>query len=156
LSHERSGESRGERGLGKPLRLTSWRHSAFHYDVSNDFYALWLDSRLVYSCGYFKSPQDDLEAAQAQKLKYICRKLRLRRGDGLLDLGCGWGGLMQYAAAEYGVEAFGITLSAPQAELARERFRQAGVSAQCRVGSERPPRSRFVTAVRQDCQRWHV
>jgi cyclopropane-fatty-acyl-phospholipid synthase len=106
---------------------------SYHYDVSNDFYALWLDSRLVYSCGYFKSPQDDLEVAQAQKLEYICRKLRLRRGDRLLDLGCGWGGLMQYAAAKYGVEAFGITLSVPQAELARERFRQAGVSAQCRV-----------------------
>jgi cyclopropane-fatty-acyl-phospholipid synthase len=106
---------------------------SYHYNVSNDFYALWLDSRLVYSCGYFKSPQDDLELAQEQKLEYICRKLRLRRGDRLLDLGCGWGGLMQYAAAHYGVEAFGVTLSVPHAELARERFRQAGVSDQCRV-----------------------
>ena len=106
---------------------------SYHYDVSNDFYALWLDSRLVYSCGYFKSPEDDLEVAQEQKLEYICRKLRLRRGDRMLDLGCGWGGLMEYAATHYGAQVYGVTLSAPQAELARERFRQAGVSDQCRV-----------------------
>jgi cyclopropane-fatty-acyl-phospholipid synthase len=108
------------------------RAVTYHYD-SNDFYALWLDRRLVYSCGYFKSAGDDLDTAQEQKLDYICRKLRLRRGDRILDLGCGWGGLLQYAAAKYGVEAFGITLSVPQAELARERFREAGVSDQCRV-----------------------
>lgn len=105
----------------------------YHYDVSNDFYALWLDRRLIYSCGYFKSAGDDLDTAQEQKLDYICRKLRLRRGDRLLDLGCGWGGLMEYAVTHYGVHALGVTLSAPQAELARERFRLAGIADRCRV-----------------------
>jgi cyclopropane-fatty-acyl-phospholipid synthase len=106
---------------------------SYHYDVSNDFYALWLDSRMVYSCGYFQSEHDDLDVAQEQKLEYLCRKLRLRRGDRLLDLGCGWGGLMQFAAAKYGVEALGVTLSVPQAELARERLRRAKISDRCRV-----------------------
>lgn len=105
----------------------------YHYDVSNDFYALWLDSRMVYSCGYFKSEKDSLDTAQEQKLDYLCRKLRLRRGDHILDLGCGWGGLMEYAVIHYGVQACGVTLSIPQAELARERFRQAGISDRCRV-----------------------
>ena len=67
---------------------------SFHHDVSNDFYKLWLDQALVYSCAYFKSPEDNLEAAQKQKLDYICRKLRLRPGERLLDIGCGWGGLI--------------------------------------------------------------
>ncbi|HKR94483.1 MAG TPA: class I SAM-dependent methyltransferase, partial [Candidatus Angelobacter sp.] len=66
---------------------------SFHYDLSNDFYQLWLDSRMVYSCAYFKSSSDDLETAQTQKLDHICRKLRLHRGERLLDIGCGWGGL---------------------------------------------------------------
>ena len=109
------------------------RAVTYHYDVSNEFYALWLDHRLVYSCGYFKSASDDLDTAQEQKLDYICRKLRLRRGDRLLDLGCGWGGLMEYAVTHYGVYAFGVTLSVPQAELARERFRLAGIADRCRV-----------------------
>jgi cyclopropane-fatty-acyl-phospholipid synthase len=105
----------------------------YHYDVSSDFYALWLGRRMVYSCGYFKSTGDDLDTAQEQKLDYICRKLRLRRGDRLLDLGCGWGSLMEFAVTHYGVQAFGVTLSAPQAELARERFRLAGIADRCRV-----------------------
>ncbi|HEX2917419.1 MAG TPA: class I SAM-dependent methyltransferase, partial [Edaphobacter sp.] len=105
----------------------------YHYDVSNDFYALWLDSRMVYSCGYFKLESDTLDTAQEQKLDYLCRKLRLRRGDRILDLGCGWGGLMEYAVIHYGVHACGVTLSIPQAELARKRFRQAGISDRCRV-----------------------
>jgi len=105
----------------------------YHYDVSNDFYSLWLDPRMVYSCAYFKSAEDSLETAQEQKLDYVCRKLRLRRGDHLLDLGCGWGGLMEYAATHYGAQAFGVTLSVPQAKMARERFHQAGVSDRCKV-----------------------
>ncbi len=117
------------------------RHSAerdrsavrYHYDVSNDFFKLFLDRQMVYSCAYFRSPEDDLETAQRQKLDYLCRKLRLKPGDKLLELGCGWGGLLMHAAREYGAEAFGITLSVPQAELARERIRQAGLASQCRV-----------------------
>ena len=105
----------------------------YHYDVSNDFFRLFLDQRMIYSCAYFRSPDDDLDTAQQQKLDYICRKLRLRPGERLLELGCGWGGLLIHAAREYGVDAFGITLSIRQAELARERIRQAGLASRCRV-----------------------
>ncbi len=105
----------------------------YHYNVSNDFYALWLDRRMVYSCAYFATPDDDLDTAQEWKLDYICRKLRLRHGQRLLDIGCGWGGLVLHAARNYGVEALGITLSQPQAELANERICQAGLAGRCRV-----------------------
>jgi cyclopropane-fatty-acyl-phospholipid synthase len=122
-------------------RLHGLRHSksrdrlavTYHYDVSNTFYSLWLDSRMVYSCAYFASPGEELDAAQERKLDYICRKLRLRGGERLLDIGCGWGGLVIHAALLHGVDATGITLSRPQAELANERIRQAGVSDRCRV-----------------------
>src|SRR5215510_412485 len=76
---------------------------------------------------------DDLDTAQERKLDYLCRKLRLRRGQRLLDIGCGWGGLIIYAAQHYGVEVLGITLSKPQAEVANERIRQAGLANRCRV-----------------------
>jgi cyclopropane-fatty-acyl-phospholipid synthase len=101
--------------------------------VSNEFYALWLDRRMVYSCAYFIDPEEDLEAAQERKLDYLCRKLRLRPGERLLDIGCGWGGLVIHAAQHYGVEALGITLSRPQVDLANERIREAGLSHCCRV-----------------------
>ncbi len=106
---------------------------AYHYDVSNDFYHLWLDSRMVYSCAYFISPEDDLDTAQARKLDYICRKLRLEPGQRLLDIGCGWGGLVIHAAQHYGVDATGITLSQPQADLANARIAKAGLEDHCRV-----------------------
>jgi cyclopropane-fatty-acyl-phospholipid synthase len=105
----------------------------YHYNRSNDFYGLWLDSRMVYSCAYFASPTDDLDAAQERKLDYICRKLRLHPGERLLDIGCGWGGLVMYAAQHYGVETYGITLSQPQAELAQKRIQEAGLIGRCRV-----------------------
>src|SRR5579884_1589060 len=106
---------------------------SFHYDLSNDFYQLWLDPSMVYSCAYFKSPHDDVATAQKQKLEYICRKLRLRPGERLLDIGCGWGGLIMHAAREYGVHATGITLSEQQLALAQERIHQAGLSSCCEV-----------------------
>jgi cyclopropane-fatty-acyl-phospholipid synthase len=119
---------------GRPHSLARDRQAVtYHYDVSNDFYALWLDRRLVYSCAYFLSPGDDLDTAQEQKLEHLCRKLRLRPGQRLLDIGCGWGGLVMYAAQRYGVDATGITLSQPQADLAQERIRAAGLSGRCRV-----------------------
>jgi cyclopropane-fatty-acyl-phospholipid synthase len=105
----------------------------YHYDVSNDFYALWLDKQMVYSCAYFETGDEDLETAQVGKLDYICRKLRLRPGERLLDIGCGWGGLIMHAARNYGVEAVGITLSENQAALARERIERVGLQKQCRV-----------------------
>ena len=96
----------------------------YHYDVGNDFYRLWLDERMVYSCAYFDRPLDlddptQLEQAQRAKLDLICRKLRLVPGERLLDVGCGWGGLIIHAAQHYGVDAVGITLSEKQASEAR-------------------------------------
>ncbi len=104
-----------------------------HYDLSNDFFSLWLDRRMAYSCAYFLSPSDDLDRAQERKLDYLCRKLRLMQGERLLDIGCGWGGLIMHAARHYGVDALGLTLSKPQAELANERIRQSGLGRSCRV-----------------------
>ncbi|MEP6618778.1 MAG: class I SAM-dependent methyltransferase [bacterium] len=108
----------------------------YHYDVGNDFYALWLDERMVYSCAYFDSNTDveaNLDAAQVAKLDLICRKLRLAPGERLLDVGCGWGGLIMHAAEHYGVSALGVTLSDAQAALARERIAARGLSDRCRV-----------------------
>ena len=100
---------------------------SFHYDVSNDFYRLWLDERMVYSCGYFARDEASLDQAQEAKLHHICRKLRLRAGQRMLDIGCGWGGLAIFAAQRFGLHVTGITLSRQQAELARERVRVAGL-----------------------------
>jgi cyclopropane-fatty-acyl-phospholipid synthase len=105
----------------------------YHYNVSNDFYALFLDKNLVYSCAYFEHGNENLDVAQERKLDYLCRKLRLQPGERLLDIGCGWGGLVIYAAQRYGVKSLGVTLSQPQADLANERIRQAGLSELCRV-----------------------
>jgi cyclopropane-fatty-acyl-phospholipid synthase len=90
------------------------RNIAHHYDVSNAFYRIWLDQRMVYSCAYFRDDADTLDAAQFQKLDHICRKLGWRRGERLLDIGCGWGGSSFHAAERYGVDATGITLSQNQ------------------------------------------
>ena len=98
-----------------------------HYDVSNDFYKLFLDERMVYSCAYFHSPDDTLETAQAQKLDHICRKLRLQPGERLLDIGCGWGALVIWAAKHYGVHAHGITLSKEQLAEAKARIAAEGL-----------------------------
>jgi len=99
----------------------------FHYDVSNEFYALWLDRAMVYSCAYFESPEVDLDTAQQAKLDHICRKLSLRPGEKFLDVGCGWGALVIHAARHYGVHAHGVTLSPQQLKVARERIEQAGL-----------------------------
>ena len=104
-----------------------------HYDVSNEFYALWLDPRMVYSCAYFRTEGDGLEQAQLAKLDYICAKLRLTPGETFLDIGCGWGALLMRAAQCYGVDATGITLSENQFRLATERIRAAGLQDRCRV-----------------------
>lgn len=129
------------RNVKQAAHLNGVRHSkerdrqavTYHYDRSNDFYALWLDRRMVYSCAYFATSDDDLDTAQEQKLDYICRKLRLRPGERLLDIGCGWGGLVLHAVQHYGVEAYGITLSQQQASFAQERINEAGLADRCRV-----------------------
>ena len=105
----------------------------YHYDVSNEFYQLWLDDKMVYSCAYFADPGESIDAAQSRKLDYICRKLRLQPGERLLDIGCGWGALIMHAAQHYGVEALGVTLSEKQLALANERIAAAGLADRCRA-----------------------
>ena len=95
------------------------RATQYHYDVSNEFYALFLDPRMVYTCAYYRSPDGDLAQAQEDKLDLVCRKLRLAPGERLLDVGCGWGSLVLWAAERYGVSAHGVTLSRAQAEWAQ-------------------------------------
>lgn len=99
-----------------------------HYDVSNEFYRLWLDEDMVYSCAYFRSAQDSLAQAQQQKIDHILRKIRLQPGQRLLDVGCGWGALVLRAASAFGARCVGVTLSHRQFELASERVRAAGLS----------------------------
>ncbi len=105
----------------------------FHYDVSNAFYALWLDKERVYSCAYFKTAEDTLDQAQQNKLEHICRKLRLLAGVHLLDIGCGWGALVCWAAKHYGVQAHGITLSQTQYDFAQERIVREGLQSRVTV-----------------------
>ncbi|MCQ2997881.1 C17 cyclopropane fatty acid synthase CfaB [Pseudomonas syringae] len=100
---------------------------SYHYDVSNEFYQLWLDKEMVYSCAYFKTGNESLEQAQQDKFHHLCRKLRLKPGEYLLDVGCGWGGLARFAAREYGVKVLGITLSREQLKLARARVKAEGL-----------------------------
>ncbi len=122
-------------------RLRGRRHSkardaaaiSHHYDVSNAFYRLVLGPSLTYSCAVFHEPSNTLEQAQANKYQLICRKLDLRPGMRLLDVGCGWGGMVQHAAQHHGVEAVGITISTRQAELAEKRVAEAGLSDQVQI-----------------------
>jgi cyclopropane-fatty-acyl-phospholipid synthase len=114
-------------------RRSNRRNIAHHYDVSNAFYRLWLDERMVYSCAYFRRDGDTLDVAQAQKLDHICRKLRLAEGERFLDIGCGWGGLLFWAAEQYGVDATGITLSRNQFEHVRDEIARRGLGDRVRV-----------------------
>jgi cyclopropane-fatty-acyl-phospholipid synthase len=134
------------RGARAPLRND--RDSiSYHYDVSNEFYRLWLDPNLVYSCAYFSDAEQTLEAAQQDKLDYLCRKLRLRPGLKLLDVGCGWGALVSWAASHYGVEAHGITLSGKQYQYACERIDREGLQEKVKVElrdyRQLPPEGRY-------------
>ncbi len=119
------------------MRLRTKRRDAkaiaFHYDVSNEFYALFLDRRMVYTCAYYRRPDGDLDQAQEDKLDLVCRKLRLQPGERLLDIGCGWGSLAMWAAEHYGVQALGVTLSRAQAEWAQAAIRRAGLEGRARV-----------------------
>jgi cyclopropane-fatty-acyl-phospholipid synthase len=104
-----------------------------HYDVGDDFFGLWLDRRRVYSCAYFRRADDTLDIAQEQKLDHICRKLRLAPGERFLDIGCGWGALVTWAAERYGVRALGVTLSQNQHDYARARVRELGLEGRCEI-----------------------
>ena len=105
----------------------------YHYDVSNEFYAIFLDRDMLYSCAYFRTPADTLDTAQEQKLDHILTKLRLKPGERFLDIGCGWGALVIHAARKYGAVARGITLSRQQFEYAQQRIRREGLADRCAV-----------------------
>ena len=105
----------------------------FHYDVSNEFYQLWLDPEMQYSCAYFRDWDQTLEQAQLNKLEMICRKLRLKPGEKMLDIGCGWGGLICYAAQNYDVRAHGVTLSQEQHDFAKEKIARLGLEGRVTV-----------------------
>ncbi|MDR3428509.1 MULTISPECIES: SAM-dependent methyltransferase [Silvimonas] len=106
---------------------------SYHYDVSNEFYSAFLDKQMVYSCGYFRSETDTLDAAQEQKIDHILRKLNIQPGQRLLDIGCGWGALIVRAVRHYGARAVGVTLSSNQYEYAKERIAREGLSDRCEV-----------------------
>ena len=106
---------------------TNQTNIKYHYDLSNEFYALFLDPEMVYSCAYFTEPHDDLARAQRDKLDVICRKLRLKPDETFLDIGCGWGALPIYAAQHYGVRAHGVTLSDQQYTYAMAKIARLGL-----------------------------
>ena len=140
MAEELSG-AQANSGSGSSRLLQWMRHTRsfdrkairHHYDVGEDFYQLWLDRRRVYSCAYFKRADDTLEIAQEQKLDLICRKLKLQPGERFLDVGCGWGALVIWAAQHYKVRATGITLSEHQHEYARQRIKAEGLEGVCDV-----------------------
>jgi cyclopropane-fatty-acyl-phospholipid synthase len=129
-----------QQGRGK---LPSWltRHTRksdrkaieYHYDVSNEFYSLWLDPKMVYSCAYFPEGSENLATAQTLKLEHVCRKLMISPGQTLLDIGCGWGAFAIHAARHHGAKVVGVTLSTKQYELARERVHAAGLDDQVEI-----------------------
>lgn len=108
--------------------LDSKKNVSYHYDVSNDFYSLWLDPTLTYSCAYFKKEDDSLERAQLDKHEHIFKKLQLKKGETLVDIGCGWGGMMFYAAENYGVKCEGYTLSENQYNYVLEEIKKRNVA----------------------------
>lgn len=110
-----------------PSLMKSKKDIAHHYDIGNDFYSLWLDKTMSYSCGYFKNPTDTLYDAQMNKIHHILKKLNLKEGQHLLDIGCGWGYLIIEAAKLHKVKALGITLSEEQFKKAKERIKQEGL-----------------------------
>jgi cyclopropane-fatty-acyl-phospholipid synthase len=109
------------------------RQVQFHYDVSDDFYSLWLDPRRVYSCAYFRAPGQSLAQAQESKLDHICRKLMLRPGERFLDIGAGWGGLLLWAAEHYGADCTGITLSKNQHAYVNQLIEARGLRGRVRM-----------------------
>ena len=136
-AQEETGGWRRLLAWARSLRLHSPERDAeqvqFHYDLSDDFYTLWLDPRRVYSCAYFRESSMDLAAAQEAKLDHICRKLRLAPGERFLDMGAGWGGLLLWAAQHYGVQATGITLSHHQHAYVQQRIAELGLAGRVQI-----------------------
>lgn len=129
------------RFLNRQNRTRSWQVGEAHYDLGNEFYAAMLDERMTYTCGYWSDGAKTLHEAQEAKLDMICRKLQLRPGMRLLDIGCGWGSLMGFAAERYGVECVGVTISKEQAAWASERYR--GLPLEFRLQDYRDVNERF-------------
>ncbi|MFV2004319.1 MAG: class I SAM-dependent methyltransferase, partial [Gammaproteobacteria bacterium] len=127
LSHFHHDKSAHTVRAGRSRRRNTKKSISHHYDVGNDFYNLWLDKEMVYSCAYFSDMDQTLDSAQQDKLDYICKKLRLTPDQTLLDIGCGWGALICWAAKKYGVKAHGITLSEQQFAYAQQRIRKEGL-----------------------------
>jgi cyclopropane-fatty-acyl-phospholipid synthase len=133
------------RGAALPaLRQSKWRPSSgdpsenkrnisYHYDLSNTFYSLWLDKEMVYTCAYCTDWDNDIDRMQQDKLEMICRKLRLKAGERMLDIGCGWGAVSMYAARHYGVTAYGVTLSEQQVAYANEKIKRLGLQDRVRI-----------------------
>jgi cyclopropane-fatty-acyl-phospholipid synthase len=127
-------------GLKRP-KLSGSKHSkqrdkeaiTYHYDMSNDFYAQWLGSTMAYTCGIYNDPSEDLDIAQVRKFDAVAQKLELKPDDRMLDIGCGWGGLVLHAARSFGVRATGITLSEQQAAYANEKIHKLGLQDRCKV-----------------------
>jgi len=124
---------RRARSLASHTQGKDAEHIRFHYDVSDDFYALWLDPRRVYSCAYFRDPAMSLQSAQEAKLDHICRKLLLKPGERFLDIGAGWGALLLWAAEHYGVDATGITLSRNQHAYVQRLIESRGLQGRVRI-----------------------
>lgn len=123
----------GQKRAGHPARRNCRESISHHYDISNDFYKLWLDPQMIYSCAYFRDARQTLADAQCDKLDYICRKLRLQPGQDFLDIGCGWGALVCWAAKHYGVIAHGITLSEQQYHYAQQCILDQGLETRVSV-----------------------
>jgi cyclopropane-fatty-acyl-phospholipid synthase len=119
--------------VAEDRRTLDKRAIEHHYDLSNEFYRLFLDSLMVYTCAYYRTPDGSLEQAQRDKLDLVCRKLRLQPGERLLDIGCGWGSLAIWAAQNYGVHALGVTLSREQVKWANEWIARERLEDRCRV-----------------------
>lgn len=125
--------NRFNRHLSSNARRLQRKQIAHHYDLGNDFYRLWLDETMTYSCAYFRTPTDTLERAQEQKRRHILRKLQLRPGMTLLDIGSGWGHLLIAAAQEYGARGHGVTLSQEQYDLSSQKVAALGLSDQITI-----------------------
>ncbi len=128
-----AGANSRRQGAARVTKRKTRQNIQYHYDVSNAFYALFLDPQMVYSCGYFTDWSNDIATAQRDKLDMICRKLRLKQDDTFLDIGCGWGALVCHAAQNYGVRAHGVTLAETQYALAKEKVAKLGLESRVTI-----------------------